>query len=643
MQLLETMLLSRQADHREALLVRQGVGRFQVSSAGHEAVAALAVALRAEDIVFPHYRDRALLLARGVPLEVMARDFLAREGSSSAGRNMPQHYSYRRANVFSIASPVASQCLPAVGAAWRARADGGGAAVLCCLGDGSARQGEFFEALCMARQERLPVVFVVEDNGYAISTPTRGVSPLDLGMLPADMVTLVDGADVQMVAEAGVAAFETARSGGGPVVLWCRLERLASHSSSDDHRRYRGEDELRGAAERDPIALWSARLIAAGELTTERCADLEAEVAARVAACYDGAVAAPVPPPESLAAELYGAPISPPSMPAPAATELTLAEAVNWALATALEQIPTTSVWGEDVEDPMGGVFGLTRGLSRRFPGRVTNTPLAEATIIGMGVGLAAAGLRPIVELQFIDFIGPGLNQLISQVATLRWRSNGEWTCPLVLYAPYGGYVAGGIWHSQSNEGWWTHLPGLMVAAPSTVDDVLGLFWTAVHQDDPALILLPKRLFGLRQKLTGAEPVPFGAARVVRHGGDVTVVTWGNGVPIAAAAAEELAAEGVEVELLDLRSLTPCDWTAIRDSVSRTGRLVVVQEDSRTSSFGGHIVAELTASEENLALHLAAPRLVSRGDMPVPYGPTLEQAALPQPGDVADAVRLMME
>jgi 2-oxoisovalerate dehydrogenase E1 component len=318
--------------------------------------------------------------------------------------------------------------------------------------------------------------------------------------------------------------------------------------------------------------------------------------------------------------------------------------AINHTFRAALESFPAMLMFGEDIEDPKGGVFGLTAGLSRRFPGRVVNSPLAEGTIVGLGVGVAAAGFRPVFELQFIDFVGPGFNQLVNQMTTLRWRSKGEWTCPLVLYAPYGAYLpAGGMWHSQSNDGWWAHTPGLRVAIPSTPEDAVGLFWAAFQNEDPALVLIPKHLCRVRMPVQRFDVVPFGRASVRRAGDDVTLVSWGNGVELAEKSAQRMAAEGVSVEVIDLRTLVPCDWASIERSLQKTGRLVVVHEDNRTCGFGQAVITEMTAQPERFDLLLSPPQLVARPDIHIPFCPDLESALLPDVDRVLSAIRVTLE
>jgi len=321
-----------------------------------------------------------------------------------------------------------------------------------------------------------------------------------------------------------------------------------------------------------------------------------------------------------------------------------MVEAINQALHAGMEKFPRIVTFGEDIKDPKGGVFGLTKGLSSRFPDRVSNSPLAEATIIGIAVGLAATGYRPMVEIQFIDYITPGFHQLVTQMATLRWRSCGEWSCPALIYAPYGAYLpAGGQWHSQSNDGWWAHTPGIRVAVPSTPEDAAGLFWTAIHSEDPSLILIPKHLMRLRKPALEYRPVPFGQAALRREGGDCTIVSWGNCLEIAEQAALQMDREGVHIEIIDLRTLVPCDWSTIERSLSKTGRLVLIHEDNRTCGFGEAVITEMTTDPKRFQLFFAPPQLVARYDTHIPYHPDLEYAVLPSLERVIEAIRSTLE
>lgn len=645
LELLRLMLLSRECDRREGIFMRQGKGWILEAGMGHEATAALGYHLLPDDYVFLYCRDRPLYLGCGVTPREIARDFLARGDSTTGGRLMPQHCSVRSLNVFPGVTAMGAECLPAAGAAWAIHQSGKANVVLCSIGDASTRQGEFYEALCFAVERRLPLVFVLEDNGYGISTPTEEMMPLRLGILSDELTLRIDARDPFQVFEVGGQAIAKARAGEGPTMLWCELDRLGSHTSADDHRVYRSAEDIERMEARDPIRLYAGELIARGELDAEELAALEAELAGEVEALYRKSEGEPAPDPAGVLEHIYGEEPDPASVPLePTDEELTMVEAVNRTLHAGMDHFPRILSFGQDVEDPKGGVFGLTKGLSSRYPGRVSNSPLAEATIVGTATGLAATGWKPVFEIQFIDYITPGFHQLVTQIATLRWRSRGEWTCPMVLYAPYGAYLpGGGQWHSQSNDGWWAHTPGIRLAIPSTPEDAAGLFWTAFRIDDPVLILLPKHLMRQRRLVRKYPPVPFGKAAVRRPGRDVTVVSWGNCVEIAEQAAEQLVGDGVEAEILDLRTLAPCDWEAIETSVEKTGRLVVVHEDNRTCGFGQAVIAEMVAEPRRFELLKAPPQLVARNDVHIPYHPDLEYAVLPDADSVVGAVRTILE
>ena len=638
------MALSREGDRREGILLRQGKGWFQVSAMGHEALAVLAQVLRPDDYIFPYYRDRPLALARGVTNESLALGYLAKRGSSSEGRQMPSHFSDRERNVFSVATPTASQCLPGVGAAWGFQLSGDDRVALITVGDASTRQGEFYEALAFALQEKLPAVFVIEDNRYGISTPTAKFFPYALGVLGEGSLVRVDGRDPDAVFAAGREAVAKARRGDGPTVLWCELDRLCSHTSSDDQRLYRPADELAIEAGRDPIELLAQKLIASGSMTPESWETEKAAIVQRVDDDYRRAALAPDPTTETLT-HLTGPASITGASPVALDSISTMVGAIQATLRHALSTDRRVVMLGEDIADPKGGVFGLTKGLSTAFPDRVFNAPLAEATIVGAAVGLAASGFRPVFEIQFADFIPPAFNQLITNVANLRWRTAGEWTCPMVLIAPYGAYLPGGsIWHSESNDGIWAHLHGLNVVVPSTPDDAAALLWTALQTDDPTLFLVPKHIFRRKLAASGALPdVPFGKLAVRRAGKDVTLVTWGNCVSLAEEAISEVENRGISVELLDLRSLSPLDYDGIVQSVSKTGRLVVVHEDSRTTGIGQAIVTEMTAHPERFSLLYSAPQLVARLDTYIGYNPILEYAALPTVAQIVEAIDRVME
>ena len=639
---LSALLLIREGDLEEEHLIRQGRGWIHIPGSGHEALAAIAEFLEADDLLFLYYRDRALMQARGVsPLE-MAREHLASAYSTSGGRMMPMHGSYRRLGIYPPVTPTGSQCLPAVGAAWGFRMAGSPRVVLCTIGDASTRQGEFYEAVAFAIQEKLPIVFVVEDNGYGISTPTAHQLPFRLNLFSDRLFQRIDGRSYATVRAASRDAIDSARRGDGPSILWLELDRLTSHTNSDDHRVYRSDEDISQMQMRDPVAQYAAELIECGELNETEFEALRAAATAEVRAAFRAAESEPAPDPSTACVGLFG-PSSGAGIPVPfllSDTASTMAGALTVCLREALSRIPNTIIFGEDVEDPKGGVFGFTKELSSSYPGRVINSPLAEATIVGTAIGLAATGYRPIFELQFIDFAAPGFNQLLNQAATLRWRSAEDWKCPAVFYAPYGAYLpAGGTWHSQSNEGIWTHIPGLRVAVPSTPNDLVGLLWTALHEEDPTLILIPKHIMRVRQPSAGPFAIGFGQARIIQPGEDVSIVTWGNCLEIAQQAADELAGQ-CSIEIIDLVSLVPCDWATIAASIAKTGRLVVVNEDARTGNFGQAVITEMVSSQQRFNAFLSPPLLVARGDVHVPFNPSLEYAVLP---DVARIKAALIE
>ncbi len=638
---LKLMMLSREGDRREGILLRQSKGWFQVGGMGHEALAAFAYELRPDDFLFPYYRDRALMLARGVPNYDLALAYFAKRGSGSGGRNMPAHYSSRPHNVFSVCTPTGGNLLPACGAAWSMKMEGSDRVVFASGGDAAARQGEFYEALCFAVQENLPMVFVVEDNKYGISTPTDKMLPFHLGVFDPKRVVKIDARIVQNVQDVASEAVAKARRGDGPTLIWADIDRLGSHTSSDDHRVYRKLEDIEAMMQRDPIRLFAEELIASGELNESNYQAMQEEVAKIVDEDYLRAEKDRDPLAEEVYLHMWGEVPKPEQPPIKEGQKMTMVSAINQTFKKALENDPTIVFFGEDIEDPKGGVFGLTKGLSEAFPRQVFNSPLAEATILGAAVGMAAYGWKPVFELQFIDFMSPGWNQVVTNMSTLRWRSFGNWKCPLVIYSPYGAYLpGGGMWHSQANEGFLAHAPGIRVAIPSTPEDAAGLFWTAIHGDDPTFILIPKHIFRMNVEVEKVQPIPLGKARIVQEGSDVTLVTYGNCIEVAVEAAKK---SGHSVEIIDLRSIVPIDYEAITKSLEKTGRLVVVHEDTKTCGVGQAVIAEMTSLPERWNLFLSPPQLVARDDVHIGYNPIYEYAALPSVAQVVDAIAITME
>jgi 2-oxoisovalerate dehydrogenase E1 component len=685
------MVLSRRVDDREILLKRQQKTFFQISGAGHEALlVGAALALRpGYDWFFPYYRDRALCLTLGVtPTEMLLQAVGAATDPASGGRQMPTHWSSRDLNIVSTSSATASQLLHAVGCAEAGRyfsrhpeaaasASGdyrafrevkfhGDEVVWTSLGEGSTSQGEFWEALNTASNRKLPVIFCVEDNGYAISTPVEVSMPGgNISRLVANFPNFyfaeVDGTDPESSFRAVQSAAAYCRAGLGPAFVHGHCMRAYSHSLSDDDKHYRTQAEREADALRDPITRLRTRLIAEEILTEEELTALEHSLDQEVAAAAEHALAAPLPLVSGITRHVYSEDLDPTR--AAFATEhaiaadpkpKTMADLINACLHDEMRRDPRIVVFGEDVADASreealtevkgkGGVFKLTAGLQTEFGSeRVFNSPLAEANIVGRALGYAVRGMKPVVEIQFFDYIWPAMHQIHNELSVLRWRSNGEWGCPAVIRVPIGGYLTGGsIYHSQSGESIFTHIPGLRVVFPSNALDANGLLRTAIRSDDPVLFLEHKRLYREthdRAPYPGPDfAIPFGKARTVRAGADLTIVTYGALVPRSLQAAERARREhNIDVEILDLRTLNPYDWEAIAASVRKTSRVIVVHEDMLSWGYGAEIAARIG---EELFDSLDAPvRRIGAMDTFVAYQPILEDAILPQPETILKAI-----
>jgi len=639
LRLLATILESRHADLREQNLNRQGKGHFHVSGMGHEALAAISFLMEPDDYIVPYYRDRGLILGRGMTTRELGLEYFAKRNTGSGGRQMPSHYSNANLHIWSVPTPTGSQLLPACGIAWGIKLDGKNNLVVTTVGDAATRQGDFFEAISFAKEKKLPVLFIVEDNAYGISMPTRETNPLVLGVLEASDWQQIDGQDVQKIYDAASVAMEKIRAGNGPAFFWVKMERLSSHTSSDDQKLYRSAEELQELEKCDPLKCWKDQLIEEGVISTAEFAKIDNEIKERIRREYGDAEKAEDPSPNQLLSNVAKSPprtdkeILPPG-------KYRIGDTVNKTLRAGLEEDPRRIIFGEDIEDPKGGVFRLTQKLSTEFPKQVFNSPLAESTILGVGCGLAAYGKRPVFELQFIDFIYPGFNQLVTNISTLRWRSSGNWKCPLVIYAPYGAYLPGGsLWHSQANESALAHYPGLSVVIPSTPEDAAGLLWTAMQSEDPVIFLIPKHLlWAERESRQPVRAVPFGQARKRSFGSDVTLVAWGNTVEKSLEAIAKID-NTTSVELIDLRSIVPWDKAAIEESLRKTRRLVVVQEDTENCSVGQMIISHLTSEAELWSTMISPPILISKANVMIGYNPIYEYAALPDVERIAAAIK----
>lgn len=683
---LRTMYLSRRLDDREIALKRQNRIYFQISGAGHEAIlVAAGLALDpTRDYTIAYYRDRALMLQLGMTAdEILFAAVGAKADPNSGGRQMPCHWSHPKLNVIGKSSCVGTQFLQGVGAAeaswYRERVEAaaeqitghGDEVVLVTTGEGTTSEGEFWEALNTACVKALPVVFLVEDNGYAISTPVEvqtagGSISKALAHFPGLLVREVDGCDVRASHAVMTEVVAHCRARKGPALVHAHVVRPYSHSMSDDERAYRPEAERTAEAERDPITVFAEQLIAEGHLDAAGHDALKKAVDAEVAAATERALAAPTPEPAEVYDHIYSPDVDPTSAAFDTEDDTpevdgnkTMVDLLNACLRDEMARDPRVVVFGQDVADATreevlgeckgkGGVFKVTHGLqSRHGAARVFNSPLAEANIVGRAIGMAARGLRPVVEIQFLDYIWPAFQQIRNELATTRWRSHGGWSASVVIRTPSGGYLKGGApYHSQSAETLFTHIPGLRVVMPATARDANGLLRTAIRCDDPVIFLEPKHLY--RQTYNKAEDpgpdfcIPFGKARRVLAGDDVTLITYGSLVHRSTLAARAVAKRrDVSVDLLDLRSLSPYDWKAIAESVKRTGKALVVHEESRAWGYGAEIAARIG---EELFEWLDAPvRRVAALDSFVAYHPTLEDTILPQVADVEAAIEAMAD
>ena len=690
--LYRTMYLSRRLDDREIQLKRQNKIYFQISSAGHEAITAvMGLFLRpGVDWSYPYYRDRALCLMLGVtPLEMLLGAVGAKDDLSSGGRQMPSHWGHAKWNIVSKSSCTGTQYVQAAGAAeatlyYEGRPKALAQAKKAPLGehvnherdeivyvsggDGSTSEGEFWESLNVACGKKLPLLYLIEDNGYAISVPVEvqtaggSISKLVRGF-PNLHVAECDGTDPFESYAVCKDAVEYCRERRGPALIHAQVTRPYSHSLSDDEKLYKSAEEREEEARRDPLSKLALVLVREGVLDQKQIEALEAEIDNEVREAADQALVAEEPAVESIRTHVYSEDIDPASTAFETQPHLhgapkTMVEMVAATLADEMARDERITIFGEDVADVSreenlkhvkgkGGVFKATWGLQRKYgPDRVFNSPLAEASIVGRAIGMATRGLKPVAEIQFFDYIWPAMMQIRDELCVMRWRSNGAFKAPVVLRVPIGGYLTGGgVYHSQSGESIFTHCPGLRVVMPSTALDVAGLLRTAIRCDDPVMFLEHKHLY--RQPYNRSEnpgpdfTIPFGKARTVREGTDLSIITYGALVHRSEVAAAQLEREGISVEIIDLRSLSPYDWEAIAATVRKTHRVIVAYEDMQSWGYGAELAARIA---DELFDELDAPvKRVAAMDTFCAYQPKLEDVILPQTSHITAAVKQLLE
>ncbi len=680
-----TMYMSRRIDDKEIQLKGQNKIFFQISGAGHEAllVGAAQAMKPAYDWFFPYYRDRALMLGLGMTAQEMLWSAVgAEKDPNSHGRQMPSHWGHKDLNVPSQSSCTGTQALHSVGAAeasYRASlikelqddvtGFKGDEVVYMSVGDGTTSEGEWWEALNTACNLKLPVIFCVEDNGYAISVPVEvGTAGGDISKLvegfPNLYIQKCDGTNPIESYETFKRAVDYCRKRKGPAFVHGKVIRPYSHSLSDDEKLYRPEEEREADAKIDPIKTFAEFLMTEGIISSEDLETLRKEVDKEVSEAADIAIETPQPAPESALRNVFSPDVDPTSkeFDTEEGAELsgnagTMVDLINRCLHEEMERDERIVIFGEDVADASreeylervkgkGGVFKVTANLQRKFgSARVFNSPLAEANIVGRAVGMAIRNLKPVVEIQFFDYIFPAMMQIRNEVALTRWRSDGDTTCPMVMRVPVGGYLKGGaVYHSQSGTTLFSHTPGLLIAYPSNALDANGLLRTSIRCDDPVLFLehkhLYRQIYNKSQYPSSEFMIPFGKAKVVREGTDVTIVTYGALVQRSFEAAKRLEKEGVSVELIDLRTLVPYDWERIAESVKKTSRVVVAHEDPISYGYGAEIAARIS---DELFEYLDAPvRRVGATDTFVAYAPQVEDFILPQIEDVEKAIQELM-
>ena len=651
----QKMALARRLDEKMITMIRQAKSFFHIACSGHEA-AQLAAAVNLKsglDWIFPYYRDAALTIGLGVTSKDHLLGFLARkDDKASGGRQLPQHFGHKDLRIVSQSSATGTQYLQSVGTAQTLKWEGKKEVVYVSSGEGTTSQGEFHEALNWASREKLPIIFHIEDNEYAISVhiseQTSGGSIYSMVSGYQNLARYnIDGTDFFEANLAFQKAVDRARKGKGPSVIVSNVVRLYPHSSSDDQRKYRTEAELEADKKRDPILRFENSCMEANTIKMKEFDKIRNEVSAIVDEETIWAEKQDHPAPSTALDFNYST--EPPLAETPfnkISDKIVMVDAINHALSEEMERNNKMVMFGEDIADPKGGVFTATRGLTNKFgKKRVFNSPLAEASIVGTAIGMACSEWKPVIEIQFADYIWPAFMQIRNELASMRYRSNNMWNCPVVLRVPVGGYIHGGLCHSQSIDGYFMHMPGIRIAYPSNAADAKGLLKAACRMDDPVIFMEHKGLY--RQGFaSSAEPdkdyiLPFGQAKVVQEGTVLTILTWGAMVQKSIEAVKKEKIEEGIVEIIDLRTLNPLDEETIGTSVHKTGKVLVVHEDNLTNGPGAEIAAIVA---DRYFEDLDGPvKRVASADSHVPFNWFLEEEVLLQTKNIQFILKELLE
>jgi len=648
------MSLSRFLDEKMLILLKQGKGFFHMGASGHEAaqLAASLLIKPGKDWSYPYYRDGAFCLGIGMTAREQLLSFLSKaDDPNSGGRQMPMHYGHKNLRIVSQSSPTGSQFLQALGSSLASQYDESNDITYVSSGEGTTSQGDFHEALNWASNAKAPIIFHIQDNEYAISTHKSEQSADSVYTRAAGYKNLtrydVDGTNFFETHLAFKQASERARKGHGPSIIISNVVRLLPHSSSDDQRKYRTEEDLTQDQKRDPILVLKHECLDKKFISKKEFENIDSIVKNQIMLDVKWAEEQSFPEESTALDHIYSTdpPVSETQI-SPIQDSIVIVDAINHALKEEMAKNDKMIIYGQDIADPKGGVFTATKGLSGEFGSkRVFNSPLAESSIVGTAIGLAVAGYKPVIEIQFGDYIWTAMNQIRNEVVTMRYRSNNAWNCPIVLRTPVGGYIHGGLCHSQSIDGYFIHMPGIYLAYPSNAADAKGLLKMACRMNDPVLFMEHKGLYRQGYAAT-VEPnedyiIPFGKGRLVSIGDNITIITWGAMVQKSVEAVKNLSIEDGLVEIIDLRTLNPLDLDLLKESIEKTGKVLIVYEDNLTNGPGAEISAII--AEECFEFLDAPIKRVASKDSPVPFNWFLEEKVLPQTEDIALGIKELME